>query len=221
MDMKNMEIYEKFRKVPKEATKPIEAGRLKGMTDINPMWRIKMLTEQFGPCGIGWYTEVLDKEVCDGAEGLRVATIDINLYVKAEDGWSKPIFGTGGSSLVAKEKAGPYTSDEAFKMAYTDALSVACKALGMAADIYFAKDRTKYTTTEQDTQEPVQEEPYKPKASKQSIDDMIKAGAELGYTEDQIAEVAQIRYHSKLYDLTFLEVEAILKSMKLSAKNRK
>ena len=155
--MNNMVYYDKLRKVPQEATKPIDAGRLKGMTDINPMWRIKMLTEVFGPCGIGWYTELLDKNVYEGADGLRVATVDINLYVKTTEGWSMPIFGTGGNSLVSKEKAGPYTSDECFKMAYTDALSVACKSLGMAADIYYAKDRTKYTATE--TEQPKAEAP--------------------------------------------------------------
>jgi hypothetical protein len=32
-------------------------------------------------------------------------------------------------------------------MALTDSLSVACKALGMAANIYFDKDRTKYNIT--------------------------------------------------------------------------
>jgi len=29
-------------------------------------------------------------------------------------------------------------------MAYTDALSVACKALGIAADVYYEKDKSKY-----------------------------------------------------------------------------
>ena len=37
-----------------------------------------------------------------------------------------------------------YQSDECFKMALTDALGTACKTLGMAADVYFQKDRTKY-----------------------------------------------------------------------------
>ena len=54
----NMVIYENHRKVPDTAIKPIQAGRLKGMSDINPMWRIKALTEEFGPCGIGWYYTV-------------------------------------------------------------------------------------------------------------------------------------------------------------------
>ena len=51
--MEDLELYEKFRVVPNEAKKTITAGRLKGKTDINPMWRIKALTEAFGPCGIG------------------------------------------------------------------------------------------------------------------------------------------------------------------------
>ena len=53
--------------------------------------------------------------------------------------WSKPIVGVGGSMFIAKEKSGPYTSDEAYKMALTDAISVSCKALGIAADIYWVK----------------------------------------------------------------------------------
>lgn len=46
--MDKMTIYEQCREVPKDAQKPIAAGRLKGKTDINPMWRIKKLTELFG-----------------------------------------------------------------------------------------------------------------------------------------------------------------------------
>lgn len=49
----NMRIYDAVRAVPEEAKRAITAGRLKGKTDINPMWRIKALTELFGPCGDG------------------------------------------------------------------------------------------------------------------------------------------------------------------------
>ena len=142
--MGNMDIYNKAREVPPEAQREITAGRLKGFTDINPVWRIKVLTEMFGPAGIGWYYEIIDKRVVDGAAGEKVAVVDINLYIKHEGEWSKPIQGTGGSMLVAKEKNGLYTSDEGFKMALTDAISVACKSLGVGADVYYAKDRSKY-----------------------------------------------------------------------------
>ena len=59
----NLKIYESFRKVPDEAQREIEGGKLKGFTDINPMWRIKKLTELFGPCGIGWKAPILDFEL--------------------------------------------------------------------------------------------------------------------------------------------------------------
>lgn len=139
----NLMIYSMVRDVPKEAQKPIVAGRLKGMTDINPMWRIKILTEVFGAAGFGWYTEVLNKWI-DNSEKEAVAWVEINLYVKQNDEWSKPIYGIGGAKFIAQERSGAYTDDEAYKKAYTDAISVACKALGVGAAIYWSKDSTKY-----------------------------------------------------------------------------
>lgn len=149
---KGMELYNALAFVPTEAKKTISGGRLNGFTDINPMWRIQKLTEVFGPCGTGWYTEVVDHWTSEG-NGETSAHVRIKLYYRTEDGWSAPIEGIGGSKLVAQESHGAYHSDEAFKMAYTDAISVACKALGMAADIYFAKgvktrdNLTKYDNT--------------------------------------------------------------------------
>ena len=141
--MDKLEIYNKCREVPQEAQKPIQGGRLKGKTDINPMWRLKKLTELFGPCGIGWYYKTTRKWT--EAVGDEVAAfVDIELFVKQEDVWSMPICGTGGSMLATKEKGGVYVSDECYKMATTDAISVACKQLGIGANIYWAADRTKY-----------------------------------------------------------------------------
>lgn len=142
--MSNLTIYNKFREVPQEAKKEIGAGRLKGFTDINPMWRIKMLTEQFGVCGFGWYFDIVEQKIIEGSDNQKSAFVTINLFVKMNDEWSKPIVGVGGSSFVTNERNGAYTSDECFKMALTDALSIACKNLGIGADVYFAKDRTKY-----------------------------------------------------------------------------
>lgn len=156
--MNNIELYDKFASVPKEAQKDIKAGRLRGMTDINPMWRIKMLTEEFGPCGIGWKYRITDKRVLDGANGVVCAFVDIDLFIKHNGEWSDAIQGTGGSTFVAKENAGLYTSDECFKMALTDAISVACKALGMGANVYWQDGRTKYTAVPENAQ-PVEPTP--------------------------------------------------------------
>lgn len=141
--MDNLKYYNLGRQVPQEAKKSIGGGRLKGMTDINPMWRIKKLTEMFGVCGIGWKYEI-EKEWIEKNGDEQAAFVKISLYIKDDDKWSEAIPGVGGNMFVSKEKAGLYTSDECFKMALTDALSVSCKALGIGADVYFDKDKTKY-----------------------------------------------------------------------------
>lgn len=159
---KNLELYNRVRDVPKEAVKPIMAGRLKGKSEINPMWRIKKLTEEFGVCGFGWRYEILRMWNEEGANGEIASFVHINLFVRHDGEWSEAIQGIGGSSLVSNEKQGKYTSDECYKMALTDALSVACKSLGFAADIYFSNDSTKYTenkpennTVRQDKKKPI------------------------------------------------------------------
>lgn len=148
--MDNMELYNALREVPGNAQKHIGGGRLKGMTDINPMWRIHALTEQFGPCGIGWRYEITNKTLQPGANGEIAAFVDIMLYYVAKDTGeiSAGVPGTGGSMFVTKEKNGMYTSDECFKMALTDAISVAAKALGVGADVYWQAGRTKYNNPE-------------------------------------------------------------------------
>lgn len=152
--MNNMDIYDQVRQCPQDALKPIQAGRLKGKSDINPMWRIKMLTQLFGPVGIGWYYTI-DKQWMEACGDEIAAFVNISLYVRVNNEWSKPIQGTGGSMFAAKEKNGVYVSDEGYKMALTDAISVACKALGFAADVYWNTDSTKYNRqAAQPTQQP-------------------------------------------------------------------
>lgn len=152
--MDNMKIYNAGRNVPKEAQKEFSNGKFSG-TDINPMWRIKTLTELFGPCGVGWYYEVISERCEVISDTDTIAIVDLNLYIKVDGEWSKPIFGTGGNVLKRVNKYQKIdVSDEGYKMALTDALSVACKALGIGADIYFAKDRTKYTAAAEAQEQP-------------------------------------------------------------------
>lgn len=141
--MGNLDLYNRVRVVPEEAKKPIKGGRLNGMTDINPMWRIKVLTSEYGPCGIGWFYKPV-KKWTEQAGGETVAFVDIELFIKVDSEWSQPICGTGGSKLSQNERNGLFVSDECYKMATTDAISVACKQLGIGADVYFGADRTKY-----------------------------------------------------------------------------
>ena len=202
--MENLELYNKIRTVPKEAQREIQAGRLRGKTDINPMWRIKMLTEQFGICGFGWKYIITKQWTESGGQGEISAFVNIDLFIKNEKGeWSDAIQGTGGSSFVALEKNGLYTSDECYKMALTDAISVACKALGMGADVYWNKDNTKYTAKQE--VKPVSPKPPFPtkEADPKKWAEVVKALA-VGTIENSKGEAVSFTLEtvSKKYNLT-------------------
>lgn len=131
-----VKIYESLSKPPKSALRTIEAGKLKGKTDINPQWRYRAMTEKFGLVGIGWKYEVQKLWTEQGAGAEKLAFAQVAVYVKDGDKWSEPIVGIGGSKLVQIEKGTPVSNDEGYKMAVTDAFSTSLKMLGVAADIY-------------------------------------------------------------------------------------
>ena len=150
--MENLAIYNKYRKVPAEALKPFDNGNFKG-TDINSMWRVKCLTEQFGVVGHGWTTRVLRTwlETCEYTNEVY-AFAEIEMQVKIGDDWGKPFTATGGNKFCTYVKSKDYYkgSDEAFKMAITDAFGVACKYLGIGADVYWQNDKSKYTENQEE-----------------------------------------------------------------------
>jgi hypothetical protein len=139
----NLRFYNQGRTVPANALKPIKAGRLKGMSDINPMWRMKRLTEIFGPVGFGWKYTIDRQWVETYGQDVKVFC-NISLFVRDPETkeWSDAIPGVGGSAVVSVESKGPYVNDEAYKMALTDALSIAMKPLGIGADIWYGENAT-------------------------------------------------------------------------------
>lgn len=145
----NLKIWNAVKQPPPEVLREIKGGRLKGKTDISPQWRYRVMTETFGVCGIGWkYTvDRLWSEQCSADQVFAFAQVSV--YVKTDDKWSDAIPGQGGSMLIEKESSGLYSSDEGYKMAITDALSVAFKVLGVAADVYMGMwDGAKYANAQ-------------------------------------------------------------------------
>jgi len=149
--LEGMKLWKSVSQPPPDALRPIVGGRLKGKSDINPMWRIQKLTELFGVIGFGWRFEIVrtwtdqGKYLEEAACHEVICSAEINLFVKVGGEWSEAIPGVGGNKLVEKEGDHAYTNDEGYKMAITDALSVACKELGFAADIYFGRwDGSRY-----------------------------------------------------------------------------
>lgn len=145
MEKKAIDIYESLAQPPKSALRQIEAGKLKGKTDINPQWRYKAMTEKFGLVGCGWKYEIQKLWTEQGAGSEKLAFAQVAVFVKDGDKWSEPIVGIGGSRLVQLEKGAAVSNDEGYKMAVTDAFSTALKMLGVAADIYAGRwDGSKY-----------------------------------------------------------------------------
>ena len=210
--MGKMDIYNSLATTPKEARKTIKGGRLNGFTDINPMWRIKALTEQFGPCGLGWYIDIVETKLEEHGEEVK-AFAKVNLYWRlnqnASEPWSAPVTGLGGSSFVSKERSGAYVSDECFKMAVTDAIGSACKLLGMSADVFYADDRTKYSTAPAEA-EPViisREKPDVVPVSSQTYTELVTI------TTPEEREALEGRY-GKLLNLDEQSILTLIKKIK-------
>ena len=197
----NMRFYGQVQDTPKEAQKAFNNGRFSG-TDINPMWRIKKLTEVFGPSGFGWWTQNVKYNFVPAEETKEVAVFcELELIVvDPETGAeSKPIYGVGGNTFVAQRRNGAQSSDEAMKMAYTDALSIACKALGFSHDIYYQADRTKYSASSDAEPAPVKQktaakaaEPAEPEHTVDTaavISEIDKRLSELGKTMDKAQKI--------------------------------
>lgn len=154
----NLRFYTEGCEVPADALKPIKAGRLKGMSDVNPMWRMKRMTEIFGPVGFGWRYEIV-KQWTETYGNEVKCFCNVHIFVRDPETkeWSAPIPGNGGSAIVTMESKGAYVNDEGYKMALTDALSIAMKPLGIGGNIWYGPKATghnesKYEAYTQDGQ---------------------------------------------------------------------
>lgn len=188
--LRNMRFYSRVMNTPKEAQKSFNNGRFSG-TDTNPMWRIQKLTEIFGPAGQGWWTQNENFELVPFDKTGEIAvfcTVELVYRDPETHEISAPVKGVGGNMFVVQRKSGLQLSDEAYKMAYTDALSIACKSLGFAHDIYYANDRTKYTAYSEETeQKDATKEPSDTSAKCAEIQNRIQKGIQL-LTKDMNAD---------------------------------
>lgn len=187
--MKNLEIWNAVCRPPKEALKTIGAGRLKGKSDINPQWRYKAMTEQFGPCGVGWKFEIIKLWAEQGSQDQVFAFAQVNLFLKHDGGWSEPIPGVGGHFMIVKETSGLHANDECYKMAITDAIGTAMKMVGVAADIYAGLwDGSKYIRDSSATKDQVKSSNPETRTAEQA-NKIMSLGEERGLSKKETADV--------------------------------
>lgn len=142
----NLKIWNKVKQVPAEFTKKIEFGKLKNKSDINPQWRLMAMTQAFGQVGHGWtYRIVRTWSEPHPTDGSVMCFAEVAVKTKVDGEWGQEFSGIGGSEIVEKNKNGLQSNDDGYKMAVTDALSVAFKAVGVASDVYLGNfDGAKY-----------------------------------------------------------------------------
>lgn len=140
--MSNTALWDTLGKTDPAHTKGFKrAGGFSG-TAIKPMWAYRRMTEEFGPCGKGWGVNAPSFQVVNGPEG------EVLVYCTASIWYEEPgqvAFGVGGDKAVGKNKYGLSSDDEAFKKAFTDAITNALKMIGVGADVHMGLfDDNKY-----------------------------------------------------------------------------
>lgn len=198
------EKYTKFARPPKDAIGKIPAGDLKGMSSINPQWRIEALTDLYGMCGDGWYVEILDTREVPMDEGEKALYMTVGLYIKDRQTgeWGKPILGFGGDRVIKSDRRGLHVDEEAFKKCFTDALGKACAMVGIGSAVYRGEaDDDKYMRNDYSYQRPAQPRQQtvakprqqtvaKPNGNRTGLARLCDLLTECGYTADQFPQVA-------------------------------
>lgn len=139
----NLTLWNALKRTDPRATKPFQrSGGFRG-TQIDPTWRLQMMTEMFGPVGQGWGYEQSEWTVVE-----RMVFVCVKVWYRApvtgEVVWTGPQW--GGTELVRRRRDGSEEpNDEAFKMSITDAVGKCLVQIGLAADVHMGQfDDSKY-----------------------------------------------------------------------------
>lgn len=127
-----------------KAVKPITGKQYQGNSP-KPYWIVERLTDEFGPCGIGWGFTILNErfERFSDTDALHVAVLRLWYVLDDKRGELEQIGQTKASYTTSK---GAFMVDEdAPKKSVTDALVKCASYLGFAGDIFSGRwDDSKY-----------------------------------------------------------------------------
>lgn len=147
MSSENTALWDNLgRTDPKHTQQFTRGGGFKG-TAIKPMFSYRRMTEEFGPCGKGWGVGEPSFQIVPGPEGEMLVFCTASIWYRHEEAECR-VYGVGGDKAVGKNKYGLQTDDEAFKKAFTDAVTNALKLIGVGADVHMGLfDDNKYVNT--------------------------------------------------------------------------
>lgn len=141
----NLAIWSALAKTdPAHTKKFVRGGGFRG-TSVKPIYTDQKMTQQFGPCGIGWGITEPTYQTVPTPEGEVAVFCWLSVWYVSDGKKSEPIPGVGGDFVIKKTSKGLTPDDEAFKKASTDAIGNAMKHIGMSADIHMGQhDDDKY-----------------------------------------------------------------------------
>ena len=137
-ELKNskMEIWNSVCTTDPQFTKSFQRGTTH-LTDINPAYRLRRLTELFGPAGKEWGW-TLHERWREEWNGVQCAFVMLSIWYIDDDGNRCETPPQVGGTV-----AGDYP-DEIWKMSITDAVGKCCMSLGISADVYLGVFDGKY-----------------------------------------------------------------------------
>lgn len=166
MSSENTKLWDILGRTDPKHTKPFtRGGGFKG-TALKPMYSYRRMTEEFGPCGIGWGVNEPSFQVVAGTDGEVLVYCTASIWYRQGNTEAKTVYGVGGDKVVAKFSTGLKSDDEAFKKAFTDAVTNALKLIGVGADIHMGMfDDNKYVNAmKEEFAEPANDAPRKSSA---------------------------------------------------------
>ncbi len=142
--MSNKALWQRAYVTDPRAVKAITGKQYKGNSP-KPYWIVERLTDEFGPCGIGWGFTILNErfERFSDTDTLHIAAVRFWYVLDGQRGELEQIGQTKSSYVTS---SGNFMLDEdAPKKSVTDALVKCASYLGFAGDIFSGRwDDSKY-----------------------------------------------------------------------------
>jgi hypothetical protein len=142
--MSNKALWQRAFTTDPRAVKAITGKQYAGNSP-KPYWIVERLTDEFGPCGIGWGFTILNErfERFSDTDTLHIAAVRLWYVMDGQRGELEQIGQTKASYMTG---SGKFMLDEdAPKKSVTDALVKCASYLGFAGDIFSGRwDDSKY-----------------------------------------------------------------------------
>lgn len=142
--MNNKALWQRVCMTDPQAVKPITGKQYSGNSP-KPYWIVERLTDEFGPCGIGWGFQIISErfERFSDTDTLHIAAVRFWYVMDGQRGELEQIGQTKASYMTG---SGKFMLDEdAPKKSVTDALVKCASYLGFAGDIFSGRwDDSKY-----------------------------------------------------------------------------